>query len=57
MPQPLVNNIALGGDTLGLGYHIPRLMLQPLIIWWALWAGSVIDWPFKKRDMANQESV
>ena len=27
---------------LGLGYHIPRLLAQPLIIWWALWAGGAV---------------
>ncbi len=44
-----VNNIAMGGNTLGPGYHIPRLMLQPVIIWWALWAGGVTDWPFRRK--------
>jgi len=36
----------------GLSYHIPRLLAQPLIIWLALWAGEVTDWPFAraKRD-------
>lgn len=27
---------------LGLGYHVPRLVAQPLIIWWALWASGAI---------------
>jgi uncharacterized membrane protein len=27
-------------------YHGPRLLLQPVIVWWALYAGGVIDWPF-----------
>jgi uncharacterized membrane protein len=27
---------------MGLGYHIPRLLAQPLIIWWALWASGAI---------------
>ncbi len=26
---------------LGLAYHVPRMIAQPLIIWWALWAGEV----------------
>lgn len=43
-----VNNIAIGGDRLSLHYHIPRLALQPVIIWWALYAGGVTDWPFKR---------
>lgn len=44
-----VNGIALGGTVLGWGYHAPRLMLQPVIIWWALWAGGVTDWPLRRR--------
>lgn len=39
----------LGGDGgLGLAYHIPRMIAQPIIIWAALWAGNVIDWPFRE---------
>lgn len=26
-------------------YHGPRLALQPVIIWWALFSAQVIDWP------------
>jgi uncharacterized membrane protein len=32
----------------GWWYHAPRLALQPLIIWWALWASGAIDWPFRR---------
>nr|WP_254798801.1 DoxX family protein [Sphingobium sp. AS12] len=45
-----VHDIAIGGVHLGWAYHGPRLALQPLIIWWALWAAHVIDWPFARRD-------
>jgi uncharacterized membrane protein len=41
-----INDIAIGGVDLSWWYHAPRLMLQPLIIWWALWAGGVTDRPF-----------
>lgn len=34
---------------LGLGYHVPRLLAQPLIIWGALWAGEATEWPFARR--------
>lgn len=34
---------------LPLAYHAPRLLLQPLIIWWALWASGATDWPFSRR--------
>ncbi|MBO9697944.1 MAG: hypothetical protein J7499_17255 [Sphingopyxis sp.] len=42
-------NVAIGGATLGWWYHGPRLAAQPLIIWWALWAGGATDWPFRRR--------
>ncbi|PTS87666.1 hypothetical protein DBR17_05590 [Sphingomonas sp. HMWF008] len=38
-----------GTGGLTLWYHIPRLAFQPVIVWWALFAGAVIDWPFKPR--------
>jgi uncharacterized membrane protein len=41
--------IELSGSVLGWSYHGPRLLAQPLIVWWALWAGGIIDWPFHKR--------
>lgn len=30
-------------------YHAPRLAFQPVFVWWALFAGSVIDWPWRAR--------
>lgn len=42
-------NVAINGETLSWWYHGPRLALQPLIIWWALWASGSTDWPFGKR--------
>ena len=30
-------------------YHGPRLLLQPLLVWWALFAGGAVDWPFKRQ--------
>lgn len=30
------------GTGLGWGYHGPRLLLQPVIVWWALWASGVV---------------
>lgn len=37
------------GTGLGWWYHYPRLALQPAIIWWALWASGVADWPVRTR--------
>lgn len=44
-----IEGVAIGGNRLGWGYHGPRLLFQPVIIWWALYAGGVINWPFAKR--------
>jgi uncharacterized membrane protein len=44
-----VEGIEVSGVVLGWGYHLPRLLAQPIIVWWALWAGGVTDWPFRRR--------
>jgi uncharacterized membrane protein len=31
-------------------YHGPRLLFQPVLVWWALYAGGVIDWPFRRAE-------
>ena len=38
-----------GPGHLGWWYHAPRLAFQPVIVWWALFAGGVVSWPFGKR--------
>ncbi len=43
-----LNDIAIGGRDLSWWYHGPRLLLQPAIIWLALWVAHVTDWPFRK---------
>ena len=45
-----LNDIAIGGRDVSWWYHGPRLVLQPVIIWLALWVGLVVDWPFRKSD-------
>jgi uncharacterized membrane protein len=45
-----LNNVAIGGVHMSWWYHAPRLALQPLFVWWALWAGGVIDWPWRARN-------
>ncbi len=42
-------SIAIGGVRLGWWYHAPRLLMQPVIVWWALYAGAVVDWPFNAK--------
>lgn len=40
-----VDGINLPYVTSSWLYHGPRLALQPVIIWWALYCANVIDWP------------
>lgn len=44
-----INNVAVGGETASWTYHGPRLLFQPVFIWWALIAGNVINWPFRSK--------
>ncbi|MFC0407372.1 DoxX family protein [Roseomonas elaeocarpi] len=41
-----VEGIPGAAVQLGWWYHAPRLLLQPVLVWWALFAGEVTDWPF-----------
>lgn len=47
--QHMLFDLAKPEHGLGLAYHIPRLALQPVLIWWPLWAASVTAWPFRPR--------
>ena len=47
--QHMIDNLGTG-TGLGLAYHVPRMIAQPVIIWAALWAGRVTDWPFAHRE-------
>jgi uncharacterized membrane protein len=44
-----IDDIMVRDGGLGWGYHAPRLAFQPVIIWWALYAGGVVSWPFARR--------
>ena len=35
-------------------YHGPRLLAQPVLVWWALFCSSVIDWPISSTKPAAQ---
>lgn len=41
-------HVAWHGQTLGWGYHGPRLLLQPVLVWACLWVAGVVDWPFRR---------
>ena len=30
-------------------YHGPRLLFQPVIVWWSLYCAEVIDWPWRRQ--------
>lgn len=47
--QHMLLDLARPDQGLGLGYHIPRLAAQPLLIWAALWASGATGWPFAAR--------
>jgi uncharacterized membrane protein len=34
-------------------YHAPRLALQPVLIWWALFCAEVIEWPWRRAVVAR----
>lgn len=48
-----MNHVALdmakADSGLGLGYHVPRMIAQPIIIWLALWVGGATSWPFRPK--------
>lgn len=50
--EHFAQDMAKPGGGLGLAYHIPRMLAQPLIVWLALWTGGVTDWPARRRPSA-----
>lgn len=43
-----LDHVMVSGTRLGWWYHAPRLAFQPVIVWWALFAGGVTDWPWRR---------
>jgi len=41
-----IDDLAAAQPQLGWWYHAPRLALQPVLVWGALFAGGVVRWPF-----------
>lgn len=50
-----LDGVAIGGNQLGWWYHAPRLAFQPVIVWWALFAGRVMDWPFRTPPFSHRQ--
>jgi uncharacterized membrane protein len=40
-----MRDMARPDHGLGLAYHVPRMFVQPLLVWWALWASRAIRSP------------
>nr|WP_208408595.1 DoxX family protein [Sphingomonas vulcanisoli] len=50
-----IHDLTVGGPgALGWAYHGPRLPFQLVIIWWCLFAGGAVDWPFKASPPPNR---
>jgi uncharacterized membrane protein len=47
-----LDGAAIAGMQLGWWYHVPRLLLQPVLVWWALYAGDVVTWPLRRAARA-----
>ena len=45
----LLIDMARADHGLGWAYHGPRMVLQPVLIWLALWASGAVDWPTARR--------
>ncbi len=43
-----LEDIAIGGSDMSWWYHGPRLAMQPVLVWLALWVGGVTHWPFRR---------
>lgn len=52
--QHMLLDLASDDGGLGLGYHVPRLLAQPGLVWLALWSSEAIGWPWPRRAAASQ---
>ena len=48
------NNVIVPGLPSSWWYHAPRLAFQPVFVWWALYVGGVVDWPFRSRTIHGE---
>jgi uncharacterized membrane protein len=42
-------SVHIAGLPDGWRYHGPRLLLQPVLVWWALFSSGAIGWPFGRN--------
>lgn len=38
-------------------YHGPRLVMQPVLVWWALFCAGVTDWPFGAPSKSSHDGA
>ena len=41
--------VSVHGPSAWWPYHAPRLAFQPVVVWWALFAGGLTAWPFRRQ--------
>jgi uncharacterized membrane protein len=51
-----VYDVQLTGLPTSWWYHAPRLALQPVIVWWALYSARVLSWPFGGRPEGSRDA-
>ena len=44
-----LNNIDIGVLPNNWWYHGPRFLLQPVLVWWALFCTGVVNWPMGRK--------
>ena len=44
-----LSGIQVGGLPTSWWYHGPRFLLQPVLVWWALYCAEVTDWPQRSK--------
>jgi uncharacterized membrane protein len=44
-----IDGIDLPYISSSLLYHVPRLLFQPVLVWWALYSSEIIDWPWRRN--------
>ena len=42
-------SIPVNGLPMSWWYHGPRLVFQPVLVWWALYCAEVTDWPHRAK--------
>jgi uncharacterized membrane protein len=53
--QHLLLDLDKADGGAGLGYHVPRLLFQPVLIWLALWVSQATDWPWRQEQSKTAE--